>query len=335
MVASRRVSTYRSPVLPLRKRSSGAAAIVLGALLLAAQAEATIVERVVAIVGENAILLTDVKERARPFLVRVFGQVPEGPQRSAAISQIYKVVLERMVDETLEDKAAERAGIDVTDREVDEALERVAAQNSMTPGAILAEAKRTGMTVDQYRDELRRQVLQSKLGMLRLQGRVQIDETDLRGSYARLTREERMQLPQRTARIIVPAGTGAAAEAASKRVAAEIAERARRGEPVASLIGAYPVAPGSGLSEPRPPASEPATIMRASLSLEVGETSGPLRVADTWVIIQVLEREPSSIPPYEEARAALQDQVYMEKLARVRRQWLEGLRRRTHVELRM
>ena len=312
-----------------------APALLLVGLALSWPARATIVERVVAIVGEDAILLTDVQERARPFLISVYEQVPDGPQRAATISRIYKVVLDRMVDEELEDAAAARAGIVVTTTEVDEALERIAGQNGMTTGAILAEAKTSGMTTGQYRDELRRQVLQAKLGGLRLQGRIQIDETDLRTAYERLVREERQQLQQRTVRLAIPAGSGPKQEAAAKKLADSLSERARRGENFQDLVVRYGQGPSSGLAPARPPFQEAPEIQRASLGLGVGETSRPIRVGDELIILHILERDPSSLPPFEEAAMALQERVYMEKMAEVRRRWLNGLRRRTHVEVRM
>lgn len=316
-------------------RGKWLAAAGLAIVALSAPAQATIVERVVAIIGDDAVLLTDVQERARPFMVSVFEQVPEGPQRAAAISRIYKVVLDRMIDEELEDLAAARAGIVVSTAEVDEALDRVARQNNLSPGTILAEAKRSGLTVSQYRDELRRQVLQAKLGSLRFQGRIQIQEADVAAAYLRLVREERMQLSQRLVRLAVPAGQTSVEASAANKLADSISARARRGEDFQLLAQEYSTGSSAGLAPARPPIQEPPEIQRASLALEVGETSRPIPVGGELVIIQVVERAPSSLPPYEQAMAALQERVYMEKMAEARRRWLDGLRRRTHVELRM
>ena len=89
--------------------SARAVLLLLACLVTAGSASAAIVERIVAIVGERAILLSDLRQRSRPFLARAYDQYPEGPQRAAATSQIYKVVLDRMVEEELEDEAAKRA----------------------------------------------------------------------------------------------------------------------------------------------------------------------------------------------------------------------------------
>ena len=302
---------------------------------LVRSAEASIVERVVAIVGEHAILLSDLRDRARPFLLRVYASVPEGPQRAAAITQVYEVVLQRMVEEELEDVAANRAGIVVTAQEIDEAMRRVAAQNQLSVQSILAEAKRSGMSTQQYRDELRRQVLQAKLVNLRLQGRIRVTDSDLVTAYRRFQSEERLQVPQRVLRLEIPLAPTEAAQAAQLAHAEDLVRRVRAGEDFATLIEREPPAPGTGYSEPRPPSQEAAPIQRALLALDVGEISRPIRVDGSLVVFQVVERPPSELPPFEEAREAIHQRVYMEKMAKAREHWIAGLKRRTHVEIRM
>jgi len=137
-------------------------------------AEATVVERVVAIVGERAILLSDLRDRARPFLLKVYQDVPNGAQRAAAISQLYKTLIERMVDEELEQRAAGRARIVVTAKEIDDAIARIAAQNGISVERLVEEAARSGLNERHYRNEVRRQVLEAKLLNLKLQGRIRV-----------------------------------------------------------------------------------------------------------------------------------------------------------------
>lgn len=299
-------------------------------------ARAAIVERVVAVVGERAILLSDVRERSKAFLLRVYDTVPAGPQRDAAISQIYRAVLNKMVEEELEDTAAARAGVVVTAREIDQALTRVAAQNGLTPGAILAEAKRSGLTEEQYRMELRRQLLQAKLANLRLQGRIRVTENDLRRSYRNLVLEERQRLQQRLVRLVLHAGSTPEEQRAQRALAAELVERARGGEDFREIVRRHSLMPYERSLQPlRAPLYEPDAVRRATILLEVGEVSQPIALGGQLVIFQLLEREQSTLPDYEEARPALHERVYMEKMNTAREHWLEGLKNRTHVDIRL
>ncbi len=298
-------------------------------------AEAAIVERIVAVVGEKAILLTDLRERALPLLLRVYASVPAGPQRSATISQVYQTVLERMVDEELEQQAAENSGITVTTQEVDEALARVSRQNQLSINEVLVEAKRSGLSIQNYRDELRRQLLQAKMAQLRLRGRVRVTEEDVESAYRELLVQERLQQTQRTMRLRIPFGRTQAEQVEQRALAESLANQAQNGADFRELVERYATSAGSGLATPLPPIQEPKPIQRASLTLDVGQTSPPVKHGGDWVILQVIERPPSQLPPLEDVRAEMHQQVYMEKMAGAREHWLDGLRRRTHVEIRL
>jgi peptidyl-prolyl cis-trans isomerase SurA len=90
-----------------------------------------------------------------------------------------------------------------------------------------------------------------------------------------------------------------------------------------------------GLLPPQKPIEQPEPIARAAMNLELGSTSRPIRYNQTFIILKLIERAPSSLPPFEQARDQLRERVYMEKMGKARRHWLDALRRRTHVEVRL
>ena len=327
----------RPPVLRPWSRFAASAAlfgVALSTALLSTPARATVVERVVAVIGDRAILLTDLKARAQPFLIQVTQGVQPGAQRSAAISQVYKGVLDKIVDEELEERAAIQAKITVTSKEIDDAIARVAAQNQIPVQKLLSEAARTGVTEQQYRDELRRQLLQAKLVNVRLQGRIRVTDEDLKLAYHKLVLEERQKLGLRLAWILIPAGNDGSGRALAERVAeaarsqdfAQLARQFSQDRATRELGG---LLPQSKLTE------LPQAIARVSLQLEVGEASVPLRLGDDYVIVRVNSRDASQLPSFDEARRELGDRVYMDKMGQARRTWLDGLRRRNHVEVRL
>ena len=310
-------------------------------LLCASPARASVVERVVAVVGEHAILLSDLRARARPFLLRIHRQLPRGAQRTAATSQLYKVLLERMVDEQLQQRAAARAHIAVSASEIDQAIARVAAQNGLTVEQIMNEAVRNGMNEPAYRREIRRQVLDAKMMNLRLQGRIRITEDDLRSAYRLIVMDERRRLGFRAAWIVVrtPRAMPAARLKRKRALAEQIAERAQRGADFGALARRHSddsdTAKAGGLLGRLRFGRLPRAVDKALLQLEVGQVSPPLRLRDRLVIVKLIERDKTNLPSFEEAAEELHQRVYMEKMAKARRHWLDGLRRRMHVEIRL
>jgi peptidyl-prolyl cis-trans isomerase SurA len=302
--------------------------------MLGRPAQATVVERVVAVIGDRAILLSDLKARAQPFLVQVTQTVQPGAQRSAAISQVYKGVLDKIVDEELEERAAIEAKITITSKEIDEAIVRVASQNQLTVPKLLAEAARTGVNEAQYRDELRRQLLQAKLVNVRLQGRIRVTDDDLKLAYHKLVLEERQRLDLHVAMIRIPGASDGSGRALAERVAE--AARSQDFSILAKQFSQDPATRASGGQLPQTKLAElPPSVARASMNLEVGESSPPERLDDDYVIVRVNSRDASQLPPFDEARRELGDRVYMDKMNQARRTWLDSLRRRNHVEVRL
>jgi peptidyl-prolyl cis-trans isomerase SurA len=333
---------------PFRGRRSLVRALAVAAAValpfappLVRPAHATIVERVVAVVGDRAILLSELLERARPFQMQVYSSVPEGASRNAALSQLYRQLIERLVDEELQGREAAKSNITVSAEEINAALERVAKQNDVTVEQLLEEAQKNGLGAGEYRQEIRRQLLDAKMLNLRIQGRMRIGEDDMRNAYKRIAQEERRKLEFRAAwiRFQIPAGSGTAGAASQRELAAQVAARARAGADFAELARTYSSDPATrdtgGLLAPMHPGELPQEIDAALLAMEPGEISAPLRLGDAWMVLQLVERAPSQLPEYEKAKPQLQTRVYAEKMDAARRQWLDGLRKRTHVDIRL
>jgi peptidyl-prolyl cis-trans isomerase SurA len=311
-----------------------------GSLVLPGPAHATIVERVVAVVGDKAILLSDLQQRARPFQVQVYGSVPEGASRNAALSQLYRQLVERLVDEELQGREAVRSNINVTAEEIEAAVERVAKQNDVTVQQLFDEAQKNGLGIAEYRQEIRRQLLDAKMLNLRIQGRLRIGEDDMRSAYRRVAQEERKKLEFRAAwiRFQIPAG-GALESERVQQSAAGVAARARAGADFAELAQTYSSDPATreqgGLLASMQPGQLPPEVDAALLAIEPGEVTAPIRVGDAWLVLKLVERAPSEIPEFEKAKQQLQTRVYAEKMDAARRQWLADLRKRTHVDIRL
>jgi peptidyl-prolyl cis-trans isomerase SurA len=303
-------------------------------------AQATVVERVVAVVGEHAIFLTDLKKRARPRLGEIYAQVPPGAQRSVFESQMYRALLTQMVDERLEETAAERARLSATSEEVDRALTVVAGQNRMTVEQLLAAKLATGETIAEYREELRRQIISEKLIGLRVSPRVRISSEDVKIGYAQLQREERQQLAYRMQWIVlfVPENASEEAKAERRKLADKIAADARAGADFTALAkqlsdDSATRDSGGDLGKARPGEFTPA-VEEVAIRLDVGEISNPFLFRGNLAVLRVMERDPSKLPPLAKAESEVAAKVYGDRLLKARRQWLDELKRNIHVDVR-
>jgi peptidyl-prolyl cis-trans isomerase SurA len=339
--------------MPIR-RPLVAAGLALALLLGHVRpAEAVVVERIVAIVGDKAILLSELRERARPYLVAVQQKVPTGAQQAAAESQIFKELIEKMIDEELEAQAASKARVSVSTEEIDNAIQNIAASQGMTTeqlykGALAA----SGMTRQEYREELRRQILEGKMVQLRVRGKVRISEEDVRTQFERTLREERRRREYRPSWIVLRIMPGSSPEAIAERkaLAADLAARARRGEDFAELARKFSDDPetrdkGGDLGIRAPQGSPNAItgkrpvmapeLENVLLPLEPGQVAGPLQVGDAIAVLKLMDRQASRYTTLEAARGEMLQRLQAEILEKAKRRWLEDLKKRTHIDVRL
>src|SRR5262249_4224713 len=176
-----------------------------------------------------------------PFLVEIAKKMPPGPQQAAAESQVFKELLEKMIDDELEGQAADKAKISVTSDEVDTALRNIAGAQGIAVPELVHNAMRSGLTEQDYRDELRRQLLEGKMLQLRVKGRVRITEEDVKAMFERTVREERKRREFNPRWIVLSLPFGSSLEAIAERqaLAADIVRRARKGEDFGAMARMY------------------------------------------------------------------------------------------------
>jgi peptidyl-prolyl cis-trans isomerase SurA len=330
------------------------AAVGLAAALasFAPRAEAVTVEKIVAIVGDDSILLSELRARGLPFLKQIAKQYPPGPSRTAAESSMFKDLLKKMVEDLLEQQAAERQKVVVKPEEVDKAFEQMAAGQNMTLDQLFeVTEQKTGMTEQDYRDEIRRQVLEGKLLSQRIRGRVRITEEDLKKAYAKTLREELERREYRPAwillRILPDSSPQAIAqrEAQAKKIwqqleggadfaelANELSDDTRTREKGGDLgIHAPSRAPSAQAGKRQVLAKE---LEERLFALEPGEYTQPFRFGEAIVIMTLLSRQPSRYTTFEAAKPEMVQRVQNEIVVRERTAWMEELKKRTHVEVR-
>lgn len=300
---------------------------------LPTSSRATVVERIVAVVGDRAILMSDLRGRAVPYMARA-KELPSESHRAAAITQLHKQLIQQLVDEELIARAARKSKIIISEQDITNALERIAKQNNITVDRLLEEARSSGMQDGQYREELRRQLLEARLLSLRVQGRVRVRDEDLRAAYMGIVLEERKKLGFEISWIVLDGRNPDSAAFAEA-----LGQRARSGELFAELARQHSIDPASrgrgGALGRFAPGKLPVALDRVAQRLDLGGVSAPVRVGDRFVLLKLTKRDESQLPDFEEARAELGERVYAEKMAKAKRRWLDGLRGQAHVEVRL
>lgn len=325
--------------------------ILLGVALSTPTVSAVTVERVVAVVGDKAILLTELHRRARPRLIKMYAQIPDGPQRAAARSQILTAQIQLMVDEELVNTAAARNQQRATAEEVDQALAYAAKVRGLTMSQLFEAVEQdTGMSEIEYRQEIRRQVLEGKL-LNRFVQNQRVTQQELQEMFELAQKQERQILLYNPAWIVVRLGKNASPEMVQQQaaLAEDLVKRIRGGESFEELAKIHSAdkrtAEKGGDLSIRVPSMSPRAqegkykllardLENVALRLEQGQVSDPFQFADALVIMTVKARQPSRYTAMDTVQNELAQLVKVQKLQKVKTTWLKDLRRRTHVDVR-
>jgi peptidyl-prolyl cis-trans isomerase SurA len=333
-------SRVRRTLLPLL---AGAAAL----LAVAPAARATVVERVVAVVGDRPVLWTELLQRAAPLRAQIRAQAQDPNVVSAQEQAMHRELLDRMIDDRLEEQQADRAHVSVSAEEVDRALANIAQQASLqqgrpiTPRDVLDEVGARGMREQDFRDELRRQILEGKLLELRVRPRVRVTEQDAQATYERWVRERQEQhlVDVRVIALRVSPPTTQVAEA-QLALANTIVAQVRQGVSFCALAARYNGGATSqtcGATSPQPVGTLLPAIRDAIARLPVGAVSDPIRVhvvQDDVIVVLMPMGEPAT-PGYDEVRDEMMQRAAGDGLERERREWLRELRRGAYVDVRL
>jgi peptidyl-prolyl cis-trans isomerase SurA len=213
-------------------------------------------------------------------------------------------------------------------------------------------AARSGLSEQDYRDEIRRQLLEGKMLQLRVKGRVRITEEDVKAMFDRTVREEKRRREYHPAWVVlrVPAGSSLAAREERVALARSIAQRARAGEDFAEIARRFsddvatreaggdlgiraPVGSPSAAQGKHPVLSP--DLEAVALALEPGQVADPIPIADAIVVIKLVSRQPSRYTTYEAAKPEMLQRLQAEILEKAKRKWLDELKSRTHLDVRL
>jgi len=132
--------------------------LLLPHLLLAAQ----LVDRVVAVVNDEVITMSEVNDEGKGYFKKINDQAPPS-QVEDALSRAREEILNNLIDKKLIAQEAAKKGISVSQAELQAATEQMLSKNNITKEMLLVQLETMGMNFDGYLDTLRNQILQSKL----------------------------------------------------------------------------------------------------------------------------------------------------------------------------
>ena len=259
---------------------------------------------IVAVVNSEPITNSEVRVEAQRLAQQLAQQ--RRPQPSA--DELLQLVLDRMISDRVQLQQARDSGIRVEDVAVDQAEQNVARQNKMDVAELRRQVAADGMTLAQFREQLREQIALVRLREREVDSRLRV--SDLEVEQFRREQEGGNDLTNQEINIAqilvaVPDAATAAQVTLLEAKAQAVQVRARAREDFATLareLSDSADRANGGQLGARTADRLPALFVQATQGLAVGSITGVLRSGAGFHVLKVLERR-TVIPTVAQARA--------------------------------
>lgn len=246
---------------------------------------------IVAVVEEDVVLASELKSRYEAVVRQMRTSNMTLPPNDVLISQI----MERLILESIQRQEAQRRGIQIDDETLTRAVMSFAQGNNMTLEQFQQALVADGVSYREFREEIRTEMIISRLQRNLINRRVSISEQEVKGLLNSPYYQQLFSDEYRLGHIMLSIEEGSSEEvvAKAKVEAEEIVEQLRAGADFAEMAIARSSSSraleGGDLGW-RKAGELPSLFSEEVLTMDVGEIAAPIQTAGAIHIIKLLER---------------------------------------------
>lgn len=311
---------------------------VLPAGAPSAWADPKVIDRIAAVVNDEVISLFELNQEMLPYLERMksLGYSPE--QEEAARYKLREDVLNQLIDKKLTDQEIKRLKITVSEKEIDNTLERVKAQGFSTEEDLIAALKSQGMTLEGYRVRMKEQILRTKLVNMEVKSKIVITKDDIAEYYEAHSDEYRFEKIYHLRNILLtipPLADQTEKDAVEKKILS-IRSQALAGKSFADLAKQYSEAPmaenGGYLGEFE--MKDLNQVLQAALKdMKAGGITDVLETGQGYQLFYVEQISNSPGRSLEEVTPEIEEKLYNEVVNKEFQSWLSALRDKSVIKI--
>ena len=307
-------------------------------MFFAVSATADVVDRIVAVVNDEIITLTELNANFAPYEKHIESTY-KGPDIDKILRQQKALFLQRMVDNLLIEQEAVKAGpgVNVSPAEIEAVFNDMLRKNNVTLEEYKKRLASEGQTLESVKKEISSQMLRMRLLRREVQGKILVTDEEIGQYYDQHRNDYEGRETVRIFQILLAAPP--AADAAARRKLAEqardIRRRAAEGEPLESRIGPdQPSIQGQDIGFIERGVVVP-EVEQAAFSLEIGQVSEVIETDVGYHILKALDRRGAGVKPLSVVRNEIKAKIEDQKVAKKYDEWIEDVRKKSFIDLRL
>ncbi len=297
-----------------------------------------VVDRVVAVVNQEIITLSEVEKWAKPFGEKIITE--DRLERREQLQEVYRRVLEKLIEEKLIDQEVKKNGIKISSKEIEATLEEVKRRNTATQEELERALAAEGLTLDAYKKQIEKGLQRKKLINWSVKVEMKLGEKELRDFYQKNADRYRPNESYRPSHIlfVVPKDATPDEVKEIKKKCQTVLEKIKEGSDFGEMVLLYSQDTSSkdmgDLGYFKKGELVPA-FEREALRLKIGEVSGIVRTEFGFHIIKLLDRKGLEPLPFEEVKERIQADYFESEMEKAYKQYLSTLKEKSIIEIKL
>jgi peptidyl-prolyl cis-trans isomerase SurA len=309
-------------------------------LLMLSSSSGKVVDQVVGVVDGEVITLSELND-AMPLYGKANILEEGNPlDKEIRLRQARKEVLDLLIEEKLLQRVASRFGIKIEEADVDKAMEKIRLEGFKSDEQMKKDLAAHGFSLEGYRHFLMLQMRRSRIVEALIKPDVSMAEDKLRAYYESHAANY-VSSEVRVSQILIqvpPEATAKDWQTAKKKME-RVLQELKKGatfEKMAALYSDDTASARSGGDLGFFSKGEMIPMLEEVVfNMEVGEMSGVIQSSQGLHLLKVTDRKPGSIPPFEEVKTRVMADYYQEQVTKLYAKWLQDLKARSNVEIKL
>ncbi|MBF0227436.1 MAG: peptidylprolyl isomerase [Desulfobacterales bacterium] len=297
-----------------------------------------IVDKIVAIVNDDIITLSDINQESMPFEKRIKSAGYPSYKENELLKNLHSDMLNKLIDQKITDQEIKKTEIKISDKEVDAYIDRIKEANFMTSEDFVRALSKDNLTVDEYKNQVKGQILRNKLVNYKVKSKIVITKEDIKAYYEKnknlYAGEKKYHLRHILMKISSFADTDEK-KAVLKKME-EIYQKLKEGESFERIAKNYSESPyaskGGDLGFFK--IDELLGQIKENVyNLKEGEFTQIIDTEQGYQIFYLEKIENVNKKSFEESSSEIEKKLYDEIVEKTFKSWLSDLRQNSHIKI--
>jgi len=302
--------------------------------------KAELVDRVVAVVNDDVITLSEIESEGKKVFQEIASRVPPA-EMEKAMDQARQEILSSLIDKLLIEQRAGELDVTVSMDEIDAAIQSVADSNHLDLESFKGRLVAEGFSLEEYKNRLKWQILQSKLINYEIRSKIVVTDERARQYYKKQYSIADGADGYHIFQIGLQWGDGKQYETKEQAVAQaeDIKKRAQKGQSFSELARLFSTLPsaadGGDLGVFKK--DELATYMKETvLALKPGDISPVLETSDHIVqilkLLSIKSGDTVELAPFESVKEEIIHILQEDEMKKQFDRWVKDIREQAYIK---